>query len=894
MSLRGKFRFRPSVLRRSICYNNSIGMRSKNLVFLLAFVTFAGLLWSQTGEEADGIDGMILRIQEAINAKDLERYLDFFPADIRDMEEAKLRSLWDDFSIDKVSLFKAQTRELEKNRISLILRAKFENSFSVFIELWKLGIVREDSGLKIESKEVDDNVQTLYKIAIPSQTVSRAEKVNISHTDIDITFEEAYVFFDNIPDQETALLVTGKGHLHFFPSALREQHQLELLFGSPELSDELKYVYIRCSNSFFSRNIKVTEAEEGREPVPQSEVNKAYSLFMKHYSRSYTIENSLDGQMLSFMPQGDEAIFEFEGNKIGDYSYVFSPFSEEEINFLQWKDSRIVNLYSPRVDDKEKQLYISIGQKFDITGYELDISFKPKDYYISGKAKIYAESERGSLDVLKFKLNAGLQILRINDEDRQSLFYTMDRFRQTLYVYLPHSRGSDKSAVVEIYYRGSVEPDTSLTDVVEVPQYDDSFYLIPPRSETYFYTQSSYWYPAPADDDYFTATVRITVPPEYSIVSNGVRKENYEIDGMEKAEDVERVGSTVCVFETQKPVKSLSFIAGQLITIEEESEPLPLSFVKTFDIRGQKWLYLEEAKKILSFYQTKFGAYPFESFTIVQRLWPQAGGHSPATFVVLNEMPRIPEGYQRIINTSPVDLSRWKEYFLAHEIAHQWWGQSVTWDSYHDQWFSEGIAQFAAVLYLEHKYGKKVLPSIFKKFSSWILKSSDWGAITMGSRLSYHDYEAFQSIVYNKTALVLYMLKDLLGEDIFFTALKEFLNTKRYNPARTGAFYTAFEQVSGQDLSRFFEMWFDSYYLPEITVKSSIQKSGSESFLAFRIVQAKGPFVFPLWLEWKEGGETRREKVLVSDTVLDVRFPVAKKPKGICINPDDVVPGIFR
>lgn len=871
-------------------------MRLKSLIVLLTFVLLFCPLSSQTVQEDEGIDELIQRLQDAANNRDLESYLGFFKNELRDFEEAKLKSMWNDFRIDKISLHKAYTRAGDENKSLLFLRAKYENSYSVIIEKWRLDLVTEEEnpGWQIERKEVDDEIQTLYKIILPSDSMARVRELEINHTDIQITFEEANVFFDNIPNRETALLVTGKGRLRFSPSLPREKHQLELLYGSSVLTDELKYIYIRCSNSFFTRNIKISEELEDSEPITQSEINEAYSLFVKHYPRSFTIENSLDGKLLSFMPQGDEAVLEFEGDKIGIFSYVYSPFADEEINLTRWKEQRIVNLYSPRVEEDEKQLFISLGQKFDITGIELDVNFHPSKTYLSGKARIFVESEMGSLDVLKFKLNSELQILRINDDEKQNLFYTMDKFRQTLYVYLSPTPLNEKRAMIEIFYRGSVEPNTSQADVVYGPQYDNTFFQVPPQSETYLYTQSSYWYPTPADDDYFTATVRITVPPGFAVVSNGVPKESYEIEGLDRVEDVERVGSIVSVFETKKPVKYLSFIAGRLIKIDEDKNPFPLYFVKAFEIHGQKWLFLEESKKILSFFDSKFGDYPYESFTIVQRLWHREGGHSPPSFVVLNEMPRVPEGYRRVMNTSPVDLSRWKEYFLAHEIAHQWWGQSVTWNSYHDQWLSEGLAQFAAVLYLEEKYGAKVLPWIFRKFSSWTLKNSKWGAITMGSRISYHDYLAFQSIVYNKTALVLYMLKDLLGEDVFFSALREFLNIQRFSPARTEEFFAVFKRISGQDLSQFFEKWFDSYLLPEISVKHSIQKSGEESFLNFRIVQAEGSFMFPLWLQWREGGKERREKILVMETLQDFRFKVLGKPTGISINPDNAVPGIFR
>jgi hypothetical protein len=870
-------------------------MRTHRIVIFLLICWLTAPLMSQISGEKEGIDELIHKIQISLNNRDMQSYLGFFKAGLREMEEVKLRSMWDDFKIEEISLHKAFTRTTDENTCRLILRVKYENDYSVIIELWTMDLVFEDSRWQINSKDVSSEVQTLYKIVIPSDSVARARRVEIQHADIQIDFEEAAVFFDNIPNTETALLVIGKGSLHFFPSSAREQHQLDLLWGSPVLSDELKYIYIRCSNSFFSRNIKISGIKGGLESISKSEMNKAYSLFVKHYSQSYTIESSLDGKLLSFLPQGDEVVFEFEGEKIGGFSYIYSPFAEEEINLIALDEQRIVNLYSPQEEDDEQQLFISIGQKFDITDYDIDINYRPKDSYFSGKARISVESERGLLDVLKFKLNSGLQILRVNNEEKQNLFHSVDKFRQTLYVYLPSSRQNDKSALIEIFYRGSVEPDTSLADAVIGPQYDDSVLQVPPRAETYLYTKSSFWYPAPADDDYFTATIRITVPPGYSVVSTGARKENYEIDGFERVEDIERVGSTVCVYQTGKPVKYISFIAGRLLTVEEEKQSsYSLKFYKTYDIRGGKWDYLGEAKKMLSFFESKFGAYPYESFSIVQRLMPQEGGHSPPSFIVLNELPQVPEGYRRILNSSPVDLSRWKEYYLAHEIAHQWWGQCVTWNSYHEQWLSEGMSQFAAVLYLENKYGAKVLPWIFKKFSQGISRTSKWGAITMGSRISYFDYEAFQSIVYNKTALVFYLLRDFLGDDVFFSALKEFLSLKRFSPARTREFIAVFERVSGLDLSPFFYPWLDSYLLPEITVQHSIQKSGEKTFLTFRIVQANELFMFPLWLEWKEGGTKRREKILVKERIHDFRFPVSRKPTRISINPDDAVPGIFR
>jgi aminopeptidase N len=241
-----------------------------------------------------------------------------------------------------------------------------------------------------------------------------------------------------------------------------------------------------------------------------------------------------------------------------------------------------------------------------------------------------------------------------------------------------------------------------------------------------------------------------------------------------------------------------------------------------------------------------------------------------------------------------VDLSRWKEFFIAHEIAHQWWGQGLSWGSYHDQWLSEGLAQFASVIYLREKYGERTYSQIMKKFSSWTGKKSKWGAITMGSRISYGEFEAYQAIIYNKAALVLNMLKDFVGEEIFFQALRGFFDRYKYSAPRSREFFNTFEEISEEELDAFFEGWFESYQLPDVKVMHSVDRTDSGYLLKLNLIQLKGKFVFPLWIEWEENGERIRKNVKITDAVSEFVFEREKKPESIKINPDNWVPGKFR
>lgn len=865
----------------------------KNKLFiqfsLLFFLTL--FLIPQVAAEKQSISEFISQIQKSLELKDIPAYLESFSDEIREKEESNIKDKFDLSQMDSVTLFRASRMIRKEDEAKIYLQALFQNSHSVVIETWLLSLLNVDDQWQIKEKNVVRNVGTLYKVRIPSDRVERVKSIEIEHIDIKLSFKDAIVFYDNIPALETALLILGDGHLYFSPSHPRERHQLDLIYKKSFLEDELTYAYLRFSNYFFKNNIKIVKDSD--EKNFQAYKNKAYSLFSQQYSRSFTFMNSLDGELVSILPKGNEAVIGFKGKKLGDFTYVYSPFAKEEINLYRWKDEKIINLYSPLSDEKKRRLFVSFAQMFEVKSYQIEIDFKPQRFYLSGKAKVEIESQVDSLDRLKFKFNPDLDILRIHDEEKRDLFYSQDKLREILYVYFIHPPPKKKPYSIEIYYRGKLVPPKQVADVIAGTQLKERVIGVSPKYDTYLFSQSAYWYPSPPDHDYFKARLKIIVPPGYACVSNGKLVEQTKLDDMERVEQIERIGSSVYVFETRYPLKYLSFIVGKLTKAKADSGPLPLQFFYSSGLYFQKKGLLEEAKNIIRFYESRFGFYPYEKLSIVQRIWPNSGGHSPASFIILNELPRVRNRRYLIKARSPVDLSRWEEYFIAHEIAHQWWGQGVTWKTYHDHWLSEGLAQFAAILYLREIHGEGVFSLILKKFSKWTEKKSKWGSITLGSRLSYFDFDAYQTIIYNKTSLALNMLKDFLGEDVFFQGLKEFFRRYKYGVASTNDFIKTIEEISGKDLKFFFKNWFDSYVLPEVKVSRSLQKEGEGYILKLKITQLKKAFVFPLWIEWIENGKKVKKKLIIDEKNEEFDFKLQDRPERIKINPDKAVPGRF-
>ena len=838
-------------------------------------------------------EAMIGRIQVFLQQRDFSSYLEMFAPELRVGEQDRLDKFFGDLKMTEVSLRTAGINRSEAGLVRIFLQAFFQNAHTALIESWTLTLELRAEAWTVVRKDVTGTMTTLYKVCIPSERFERARRVEVTHQDIRIAFTNAAVFYDNIPGLETGMVIVGKGTVDFSPSDLNEQHQLELLYKRKQLRDNIDSLFIRSSSSFFASNV-IVETDDALPAVSSKERDKAAAVFSRNYSRSFTIESSFDGGLLSFLPQGDEAVLEFKARKTGEMTYVYYPFSDDEVSLFSRRKDMIVNLYRPgRADDPPlKRFFISFEEKFDIRSYALDLSYTPATSFLSAKARIEVVPKVDLLDSLKFRFNPALEILKITDAENRELFYTQDKLRSLLYVYFVSPPAEKAPAVIEVFYRGRIFPSLPTTDVIGQAGNNQPI-RFRPRYETFFFSHVGDWYPGPAGEDYFQARLTLIIPPEYSCVANGRLVSKGRWDEMKDVVEIEKTGNAIYSFESLSPIKYMSFIVGRFDWQRERAGPVPLELFVASEVLDRRSGLIDQAADILEFYAKAFGPFPYEKLGIVLRSWPAYGGHSPASFVVLNEVPwQVDTGFAPPVDT-PVNLSQWDGYFLAHEIAHQWWGQGISFKSYKGQWLSEGLSQFAAASFLRHKHGENSFASILKKFARWTEKKSFWGPIIMGSRLSYQDFEAYQSIVYNKAALALFMLQDLLGRETFDAGLRAFFEKFKFRAARTGEFIAAMEAASGQDLKEFFKGWFFSYDLPEVRTTWTETPVPEGVRLDIRVSQVKGRFVFPLWVEWSRAGESDRRMFVVDEKTEEISLTLPRRPDKIRINPNKAVPGKF-
>jgi aminopeptidase N len=233
---------------------------------------------------------------------------------------------------------------------------------------------------------------------------------------------------------------------------------------------------------------------------------------------------------------------------------------------------------------------------------------------------------------------------------------------------------------------------------------------------------------------------------------------------------------------------------------------------------------------ILEYYGSILGDAPYPTFTLAVTEKSLPGGHSPAYFAILNQPPPLAPVVWR---NDPVAFEDYGPYFLAHEIAHQWWGQAVGWKNYHEQWLSEGFAQYFAALYAAHDRGEEMLDGMLRQMRRWAIEQSDQGPIYLGYRLGHikGDSRVFRAVVYNKGAMVLHMLRRLVGDDAFFAGIRQFYSEWKFRKAGTDDFRAAMERASGRDLTAFFRGWIYGAAIPTLKFTSTV--AGNEAQLRF-------------------------------------------------------------
>jgi aminopeptidase N len=310
------------------------------------------------------------------------------------------------------------------------------------------------------------------------------------------------------------------------------------------------------------------------------------------------------------------------------------------------------------------------------------------------------------------------------------------------------------------------------------------------------------------------------------------------------------------------------------------ADAVDVSVLASPNLTGRRRATADGVAAMLTFYGKLLGDAPYPSLAIalLEDLVP--GGHSPAGFVMFNQ-PHVATPYTW--TNDPVWFAEAPDFFLAHEVAHQWWGQAVGGRNYHELWTSEGFSQYMAWLYIESVEGPEVSRRLLSRMKATASESASQGPIYLGNRIGHlrGNSRAFRAIVYNKSALVLHMLRRLMGDAPFFDGLRALYATSRFTRIGLDDVERQFQARTAISLQPFFRQWLLGTADPSIDVATAVE-SGA---VRLRVDQATEPHIFPLdfVLEYEDGSQ-ERISVAVTERNQEFRRTVPRPVRRITID----------
>ncbi len=498
-----------------------------------------------------------------------------------------------------------------------------------------------------------------------------------------------------------------------------------------------------------------------------------------------------------------------------------------------------------------------------VDDYQIDAELTPHTHKITARAKVKFTALE-DLSIATFELHNALRVTKVVDATGKPLSAERVTQDSTIRVALTTPVSKDSSTTLTFEYEGVLDSaDDSPVQGLKLAYIgDDTSYLL----------YAGRWFPVNAYGiNRFTATMNITVPAHMIVIGSGKEAPGSAAVAKRPAG---ALPTKTFAFAWDKPSFPGTIVAGifQEFKSDEAGLDLHVFFKPAHQTLGAS--YANTAVKEFTFYVTLYGAAPSTTLKVVE---------IPDDTVPAAWAPEIAAISSRAV-TEKVNYR-----LLANTIAHQWWGASVSPASRDDWWLNDGFARYSEARYVEQAAGQAGLEETVKDMSVGAL-AYDTVPLSSAGKLDVFSPE-FQSLVTDKGAMILHMLRWVIGDQKYDQTMRTFASKYAGKSASLDDFRALAEQNYGQQLVWFFSQWLDSTGAPEFKTKYTIYRLGNGK--GFRVVgqiaQDLDLFRMPVDLKIDTDGKTENKRIEVVGTNSAFNIETFGKPRRIVVDPDDRV-----
>ena len=391
---------------------------------------------------------------------------------------------------------------------------------------------------------------------------------------------------------------------------------------------------------------------------------------------------------------------------------------------------------------------------------------------------------------------------------------------------------------------------------------------------------NSRWFPTiDKPNERCTQETYLTVEDRFETLSNGL------LISSEKNTD----GTRTDYWKMDQPHAPYLFMitVGEFAVVKDDWNGMPVNYYVEAEYEEDAKDIFAHTPEMLSFFSEKLGVkYPWQKYyQIIVRDYV-SGAMENTTGVIFGEF---------VQKTKRELIDNHNDGIVAHELFHHWFGDFVTCESWANLTMNEGFANYSEYLWFEHKYGKDRADSHRRsELRGYVGSANQQGAHPL-IHFEHGDKEdMFDAHSYNKGGLVLHMLRNYVGDEAFFAALKKYLNDNAYTAVEAHDLRLAFEDVTGEDLNWFFNQWYFNAGHPELNINYDYDATAGKINVIIQQEQdpEKSPAIFrlPFAIDIYVGKRMPvRHQVVMDQRKQTFSFDVSEKPALVDVDAERVL-----
>jgi len=518
-------------------------------------------------------------------------------------------------------------------------------------------------------------------------------------------------------------------------------------------------------------------------------------------------------------------------------------------------------------------------QRLQVDDYAIQAIVSPQNHQLKAIARVKFTA-LDDITIASFTLHNGLRPTNVYDATGQPL--TAERVSQeaSIRVSLPGTLSKGSSTSLTFEYEGTVQSaDDSPVPGLKLAYVGDPYtYLL----------YAGGWFPMSGYGiNRFTSTISMSVPAGYTVIGSGRESSGSSFSslgevsaatarkGASRPEPLKLAspsGNKIYTFTYDKPSFPGTILIGKYVPTKSTEGGLDITVYTSEENKAYATQYADTASKAFFFYTSSFGPTYSNKLSLV-------------------ELPNdtVPSAWApEIAAISSRGFTQKVSYRLvANNVAHQWWGTMVSPATRNDWWISDGFARYSEALYVEHVAGEGGFEEVTKDMEVGALAYETVPLAQVG-KLDPFSPE-FQSLTSDKGAVILNMLRWVIGDQAFDKTMRTFLAQYSGKPATVDDFRKIAEQDSGQQLTWFFTQWLDSTGAPEFKNKYTIYRTQKGFRVVGEIQQDMDLFRMPVELRIDTDGKTETKRIEVSGTDSAFAVETFGKPRKVTIDPNNRV-----